>query len=41
LEVPGIPIRRESACLASSREARWETGRLEVRSALPGRSSDN
>ena len=27
-EVPGIPIRRESACLASSREARSEKGAL-------------
>ena len=41
LEVPGIPIRRESACQASSREARRETGHLEVRSALPERGSEN
>ena len=36
-EVPGIPIRRESACLASSQEARWETDLLEVRSVSPER----
>jgi len=30
-----------AACLASSREARRETDRFEVRSASPGRSSDN
>ncbi len=30
-----------SACLASSRDTRWETGRFEVRSASPGRGNDN
>ncbi len=30
-----------SACLASSREARWETGLLEVRSASTGRGRAN